>query len=75
MTGFTKAAVTATVVSTGVLGSGFAFAHGAHEPAEGVMHLVAHFIESMDQSWMLAGVVGIVAVVVMARRFRNNHRD
>ena len=68
----TRAAGSVLAVST-LLGSGAALAHGAHAPAEGAMHVVAHMVESLDQPLLFACVIGLIVAAVAARKvFRDD---
>lgn len=60
--------ITGLLVPALLLLSQSALAHGDHDHAEGLMHVVAHFFESMDQPLLFGAGIAVMLVLLLMIR-------
>ncbi len=64
----TTMSFTGLLASASLLLSQSALAHGDHDHAEGLMHVVAHFFEGMDQPFLFGAGIAVMLVVLLMIR-------
>ena len=56
---------TSLLALASTLASQSSLAHGNHEHAEGLMHVIAHFLEGLDQPLLFGSAIGVMLVAAL----------